>query len=235
MDNHTSNPLPKPMTRSNEQMTYLDEGKTLYSDPHTSPLKPALNLRSVAPTVFVSNDVRPDSFVKFCLDRIEEITKRYKEVVVSCLLRHYIVDDVWTVIIEPQTQRRNFHLDDVLSLKSHLITQARRRVNLSSDSVSFISDLEASGCQYSCVVMIMDQSVKNAHEVELIMSRATLYLYVVVITHPKWSQADLSITPSEKKTVQHIIEFFTSRALKAKSSVENDGSKLPNHARQNQT
>ena len=61
-----------------------------------------------------------------------------------------------------------------------LMRKVGQKIDLFEDRVSFISGQEASSCQFPCIVMIMDKSVSNAHEVELIMSRATLYLYVII-------------------------------------------------------
>ena len=93
-----------------------------------------------------------------------------------------------------------------------------QKVDRTKCRVSFIDGLSASGCQFPCVVMIIDQSVRDAHEVELIMSRATLYLYVIV-------NASMDKYPSnfrqiflaeEERRERNIFDFFSSVAVKGK-------------------
>ena len=90
-----------------------------------------------------------------------------------------------------------------------LMRKVGQEIDMSEDRVSFISGQEASGCQFPCIVMIMDKSVLNAHEVELIMSRATLYLYVIVNRNLDMDQErPNNLNTSRKKRIKLIFDFF---------------------------
>ena len=83
--------------------------------------------------------------------------------------------------------------------------------------IVFGHPLEISGCQYPCVVMVMESAASDviAAQVELIMSRATTSLYIIVdnaelmINH----SSNLEQTQPEKREVTRILmKFFVEEA-----------------------
>ena len=128
-----------------------------FRDPYTSPLKPALNLRSSKPTVFVTNTKSSASFTAFRTNKIEDASWNHENIIVSCLMEKDSIKE--------------------------LMRKVGQKIDLFADRVSFISGQEASSCQFPYVLVILDESVSNAPEVELIMSRANLiYMLSLMLT-----------------------------------------------------
>ena len=94
IDEYDPNPFPDPVLGhepglESKPQTAVNQLNTLYSDPHTSPLKPALHLRSSAPQVFFTSSKTKTvkNFVGLCKQTIAEISEKHEHVIVSCIMR----------------------------------------------------------------------------------------------------------------------------------------------------
>ena len=116
---------------------------------------------------------------------IMELEKKHKEVMVSCFM-HY-------------------------TLKTKLIDQMHKRID--GGHIIFPSSLEAHGCQFPAVLLIIDKEnfCANPEEIVSVMSRATLSLRVIL--------NDIGIC-GDGKSNREIIKFFSNEEWNCASEEE---------------